>query len=44
MKFFGLENYPRLLEVKATYDPFDLFIVSAGVGSERWDRYGICKV
>lgn len=44
LKFFGPENYPRLLEVKATYDPFDLFIVAADVGSEHWDTYGLCRV
>ncbi|KAI0050106.1 FAD-binding domain-containing protein [Auriscalpium vulgare] len=37
-------NYPRLLSVKAAYDPTDLFIVTAGVGSDRWDAYGLCTV
>lgn len=37
-------NYPRLLHVKKLYDPDDLFIVSAGVGSERWDAAGICRI
>lgn len=41
--FFGT-NYPRLLQVKKLYDPNDLFIVSAGVGSERWDAAGICRI
>ncbi|TFY81403.1 hypothetical protein EWM64_g2610 [Hericium alpestre] len=40
--FFG-PNYPRLTKVKATYDPHDLFIVGAGVGSERWDADGLCR-
>jgi hypothetical protein len=41
--FFG-ENYARLSEIKAKYDPHDLFIVGAGVGSERWDADGLCTV
>ena len=41
--FFGI-NYPRLKEVKAQYDPNDLFIVGAGVGSENWDTDGICRI
>lgn len=40
--FFG-SNYPRLLKVKKEYDPNDLFIVGAGVGSENWDAAGICR-
>lgn len=40
--FFG-PNYARLSEVKKTYDPEDLFIVPAGVGSERWDVDGLCR-
>jgi hypothetical protein len=42
--FFSRENYPRLSGIKRKYDPTDLFIVAAGVGSERWDRFGLCKV
>ena len=41
--FFG-ENYARLKAIKAAYDPEDLFIVPAGVGSEDWDPSGICKL
>ena len=41
--FFG-DNYKRLEAVKQRYDPEDMFIVSAGVGSERWDEEGICRV
>jgi FAD/FMN-containing dehydrogenase len=41
--FYG-PNYPRLTAIKHKYDPNDLFIVGAGVGSERWDRLGLCKV
>jgi hypothetical protein len=41
--FFG-PNYAKLSAIKRKYDPKDLFIVTAGVGSERWDQLGICKV
>ena len=41
--FFG-PNYSRLSSIKAEYDPNDLFIVGAGVGSERWDSSGMCTV
>ncbi|KAJ7289381.1 FAD-binding domain-containing protein [Mycena rebaudengoi] len=41
--FFG-PNYAKLSAIKAKYDPKDLFIVGAGVGSERWDQWGICTV
>lgn len=41
--FYG-PNYARLSEIKRTYDPNDLFIVRTGVGSERWDSDGLCKV
>ena len=41
--FYG-PNYARLKSIKAKYDPNDLFIVGAGVGSENWDSYGICKI
>ncbi|KAJ6560649.1 FAD-binding domain-containing protein [Mycena vulgaris] len=41
--FFG-PNYPKLTRIKAKYDPDDLFIVTAGVGSERWDEWGLCTV
>ena len=37
--FWG-SNYPRLLEVKAKYDPQGLFFVRHGVGSERWSEDG----
>ncbi|KAI0061850.1 FAD-binding domain-containing protein [Artomyces pyxidatus] len=40
--FFG-PNYARLSAVKAIYDPHDLFIVGAGVGSEKWDAAGMCR-
>ncbi|KAF8201250.1 hypothetical protein K438DRAFT_2108763 [Mycena galopus ATCC 62051] len=41
--FFG-PNYAKLSAIKSKYDPDDLFIVGAGVGSERWDEWGLCKV
>ena len=41
--FFG-PNYAKLSAIKRMYDPEDLFIVGAGVGSERWDEWGLCKV
>jgi hypothetical protein len=41
--FYGA-NYGRLSSIKAKYDPSDLFIVTTGVGSERWDSYGLCRV
>ena len=41
--FFG-PNYSRLSAIKTKYDPTDLFIVKAGVGSERWDTDGLCRV
>ncbi|KAF8527013.1 FAD-binding domain-containing protein [Hysterangium stoloniferum] len=41
--FFG-PHYPRLSSIKARYDPHDIFIVGAGVGSERWDIDGLCRV
>ncbi len=41
--FYG-PNYAKLSAIKARYDPNDLFIVPAGVGSERWDEWGLCTV
>ncbi|KXN85640.1 Putative glutamine amidotransferase-like protein C13C5.04 [Leucoagaricus sp. SymC.cos] len=41
--FYG-PNYSRLSAIKTKYDPTDLFIVATGVGSERWDSYGLCRV
>ncbi|KAJ7266450.1 FAD-binding domain-containing protein [Mycena haematopus] len=41
--FFG-PNYAKLSSIKNKYDPFDLFIVATGVGSERWDEWGLCTV
>jgi Berberine and berberine like len=41
--FFG-PNYPRLENIKAIYDPNDLFIVPVGVHSEFWDSDGMCTI
>jgi hypothetical protein len=40
--FWG-SNYPRLLAVKAKYDPEGLFIVHHGVGSEGWSDDGFTR-
>ena len=40
--FFG-DHYARLKEVKKTYDPTDLFVVTEGVGSEDWDEELRCR-
>jgi FAD/FMN-containing dehydrogenase len=41
--FWG-PNYAKLLAVKDTYDPDDLFIVHHGAGSERWSADGFTRV
>jgi hypothetical protein len=41
--FYG-PNYAKLSAIKQKYDPHDLFVVTSGVGSERWDALGICTV
>lgn len=41
--FWG-ENYARLLEVKAKYDPDGLFFVHHGVGSEGWSPDGFTRL
>jgi hypothetical protein len=41
--FWG-ENYARLLEVKARYDPEGLFFVHHGVGSEAWSADGFTRL
>lgn len=40
--FWG-DNYARLLRVKRRWDRDGLFIVNLGVGSEGWDKEGICR-
>jgi len=41
--FWG-SNYDRLMAIKDHWDPSDLFITRLGVGSERWDEEGMCRV
>jgi FAD/FMN-containing dehydrogenase len=41
--FWG-DNYPRLAEVKKTYDPDGLFFVHHGVGSDEWSADGFIRV
>jgi FAD/FMN-containing dehydrogenase len=41
--FWG-ENYARLSEVKAKYDPEGLFFLHHGVGSESWSADGFARV
>lgn len=40
--FWG-ENYGRLCEIKEKWDPEGVFVVRAGVGSEKWDAEGMCR-
>ena len=41
--FFG-SHYDKLLRIKEKYDPYDLFVVTDGVGSEKWDAELVCRV
>lgn len=41
--FYG-SNYPRLNGIKSRYDADDIFIVPTGVGSDRWDEAGFCRI
>ncbi|KAF9046827.1 FAD-binding domain-containing protein [Hymenopellis radicata] len=41
--FYG-PNYDKLSTIKSKYDPADVFIVAGGIGSERWDADGFCKI
>lgn len=43
-KLFWGANYRRLLKIKRKWDPYGLFVVRKGVGSEMWDEEGICRV
>ncbi|KAL0066893.1 hypothetical protein AAF712_006088 [Marasmius tenuissimus] len=40
--YFG-DHYERLLEIKDKYDAKGLFVVAAGVGSERWNDGLNCR-
>ncbi|KAJ7358045.1 hypothetical protein DFH08DRAFT_1042818 [Mycena albidolilacea] len=41
--FYG-PNYTKLSAIKTKYNPKDLFIVTAGMGSERWHTTGTCTL
>jgi hypothetical protein len=41
--FWG-SHYHRLVALKGFWDPDDLFLTRVGVGSERWDEDGMCRV
>jgi hypothetical protein len=41
--FWGA-NYPRLAQIKRTYDPDGLFFVRHGVGSEAWSEDGFTRL
>ncbi|KAJ3183355.1 hypothetical protein HDU85_002381 [Gaertneriomyces sp. JEL0708] len=41
--FWGVENYLKLLKIKAKYDPKGFFVCKSCVGSEIWGRDGKCK-
>ncbi|KAI5994875.1 hypothetical protein EDC04DRAFT_2613108 [Pisolithus marmoratus] len=40
--FFG-SHYARLKEIKDKYDPYRLFVVAEGVGSDEWNEELICR-
>lgn len=42
-EFFG-SHYNKLLSIKRKYDPYDLFVVVQGVGSDKWDATLNCPV
>lgn len=42
--YWSAANYDRLAQIKRDWDPQDLFISRTGVGSERWDFEGFCRV
>ena len=41
--FFG-SHYDKLRAIKRIYDPLDLFLVHAGVGSDEWEPDLHCRV
>jgi len=43
--FWG-SNYPRLLKIKRSYDPHDVFWCLSCAGSEGWQEVGdmLCRV
>lgn len=45
--FYGADNYKRLSEIKARYDPDDVFYALTAVGSEKWQLHEdgrLCRV
>ncbi|KAF9229890.1 hypothetical protein BU15DRAFT_36502, partial [Melanogaster broomeanus] len=40
--FFG-SHYSTLKDIKNKYDPFKLFVVAEGVGSDDWDKELTCR-
>ncbi|KAI6038830.1 hypothetical protein EDC04DRAFT_2569206 [Pisolithus marmoratus] len=40
--FFG-SHYAKLKEIKDKYDPYHLFVVAEGVGSEEWNEALTCR-
>ena len=43
-QFWGMDNYNKLLSIKSTWDPEGLFTCYNCVGSESWDRSGMCRI
>ncbi|PIL31940.1 hypothetical protein GSI_06644 [Ganoderma sinense ZZ0214-1] len=41
--FFG-DHHVRLQQIKAIYDPIDMFVVRGGIGSNEWDAELVCKL
>ncbi|KAF9236143.1 hypothetical protein BU15DRAFT_64240 [Melanogaster broomeanus] len=41
--FFG-SHYSALKDIKNEYDPFKLFVVAEGVGSDDWDKELTCRL
>ncbi|KAI1797904.1 FAD-binding domain-containing protein [Ganoderma leucocontextum] len=41
--FFG-DHHVQLRQIKAIYDPIDMFVVREGIGSDEWDADLVCKL
>ena len=41
--FWGVDNYDRLISIKTTWDPTGLFYCHNCVGSEDWEKGGMCR-
>ena len=37
-------SHAKLKEIKDKYDPYRLFVVAKGVGSEEWDKELTCRL